>query len=464
MSHNKYLRLALDMAIFTLGTVLTKIVQFLLMPIYTTYMTTEAYGMAELTNNLSELLFPVVTLCIYEAVFRFVIGSKFTRAEIISAGIKMLLTSMVAGTLILFVWNRIFHYHYAGYLYFVLYVYSFRMLIAYYVRGKGYTKIFAASGIVNAVFLAFFSYMFLVYLGWNVEGYLLAIGFSYLASMIFLFVGGNVFEDFCWNIETKCVRKELLQYSMPLVVYNIGYWITMMSGRYILLWGKDASTAGCYAAVVKLASVVNMFQQAFYAAFQLNTSREFESADKESYFTNIFKYYSSVMLVSGSVILSFSPILAKFTLKKDFYSARVYLSIVLFIAIIDCMFCFYKTMYTTYRLTKRAVPAMMIGATINLIVGIQVVKQYSIWGICFASLVCHVSQIIYRIVDVNKFVKIKCNWKYLLPNLILLLVQAILLVTDCIAGYVGSFCITCLILAVSVLVYKEDISDFRVSR
>jgi O-antigen/teichoic acid export membrane protein len=457
MSHNKYLRLVMDIAVFTMGTVLTKVVQFLLMPLYTTYMTTEAYGMAELTNNMSELFFPIVTLCIYEAVFRYTVGSQYKKEQVFSIGIKLVSISALIGAIILIVSNVIKQYHYAWCLYFILYMYSFRMLVAYYIRGKGYTKLFAASGIMNAIFLALFSYLFLVRFQWSVEGYLLAIGISYMASMIFLIIGGNVYSDIIWNIKDKILCRELLKYSTPLIIYNIGYWVTTMSGRYILLWSKGASDAGIYAAVVKLAAVINMFQQAFYAAFQLNTSREYNSTDKEEYFSNIFRLYSATMLVFGSFVVSVSPLLAKFTLKKDFYDARIYLSIILFIAIVDCMFCFYKTMYSTFKLTARAVPSMLLGAFINIVVGIATVEKYGIWGICLATLFCYVSQIIYRIIDVNKFVKIKCNWKYIIFCLTLLLIQAMLLTNINIARIVGSFVIMIVVVLAGIIESRADI-------
>ena len=45
VSSNKYRTLLSDIMIFIIGTVLAKAIQFILMPLYTTYMSTEAYGM-----------------------------------------------------------------------------------------------------------------------------------------------------------------------------------------------------------------------------------------------------------------------------------------------------------------------------------------------------------------------------------------------------------------------------------
>ncbi|WP_349946260.1 polysaccharide biosynthesis C-terminal domain-containing protein [Lacrimispora sp. BS-2] len=457
MLKNKYMRLVNDMAVFTVGTVLTKLVQFVLMPLYTTYMTTEAYGVAELTNNMSELLFPIVTLCIYEAVFRYVIGSKYSKEEIVTSSIKVLFLSSLFGAILVFFLHFVLHYKYAFYLYLILYAYSFRMLIAYYARGKGYSKLFAISGIVNAFFLALFSVLFLVYFRWDVKGYLLAIAFSYIFSMLFLLIGGGLYKEIRFNIKTNLITRELLRYSMPLIIYNVGYWITTMSGRYILLWNTDVSTAGVYAAVIKMASVINMLQQAFYAAFQLNTSREYESLDKENYFSNIFRLYAASIVMFGSVILCFSPLLAKITLKYEFYAAKEFLPLILFIAIIDCLFCFLKTMYTTYKYTKRAVPSMLIGSIVNVVVCLLTVNKYGIWGICIASLLCYISQALYRVIDVKKFVNIRYDWKIIISGLAALSIQVILLTKENISGIVIACFIAILVFVFNFIYYKKEI-------
>lgn len=455
--NDKYTRLISDMLIFTIGTVLTKVVQFILMPLYTTYMTTEAYGVAELTNNLSEFLLPIATLCIYEAAFRFIIGSKYSKKDVLSSSIRILMISALIGAILLVIVNTFVKFEYAAYLYLVLYAYSFQKINSYYVRGKGCSKSFAISGIINAIVLGLSSVLYLVVFHLEIKGYLLAIMTGYIVSGLFLVVAGKVYKDFSLSIIDKNATKEFLKYSSPLIIYNIGYWLTTMSGRYILLWNTDASTAGKYAAVMKMAAVINMLQQAFYAAFQLNTSREYNSKDKEAYFSNIYRLYSSGILMFGSMILCVSPILAKLTLKGDFYSSNVYLPMILFIAIIDCLFCFYKTMYTTYKLTKRAVPSMVIGTIINIIVALAMVRKYEIWGICIASLLCYLSQAIYRIIDTSKFVKIKCNWKVIIIAIVVLIIQVILLtISYNIINVVLSLVLMMIVITINIVFYRKD--------
>lgn len=53
-----------------------------------------------------------------------------------------------------------------------------------YIRGNGKSKIFAMSGVVNAISLSIFNVIFLVILKTGENGYLLSIGLSYCVSTI----------------------------------------------------------------------------------------------------------------------------------------------------------------------------------------------------------------------------------------------------------------------------------------
>ena len=58
-----YKNLVSDTAVFAVGNMLTKAIQFFLLPMYTALLSAEQYGIGELVNNLSELLYP---LCCFD--------------------------------------------------------------------------------------------------------------------------------------------------------------------------------------------------------------------------------------------------------------------------------------------------------------------------------------------------------------------------------------------------------------
>ena len=426
-SGNRYKTLASDILIFVIGTVLAKAIQFLLMPLYTTYMTTEAYGVAELTNNLSELFFPIATLCIYEAAFRFAVDPEFDNNRLATAVAKVMGRSLAVGLVITVISKYVFHYEYAFYLFFILYAYSIRMCAAYYVRGCGFSKVFAMSGVVNALTLSAFNVIFLVLLKSSESGYLISIGMSYCCSAIYLLIRGGVYRSVEKGIDSKEDLTVLFRYCVPLIFYNVLYWFTTISGRYVLLWFSDSSTAGKYVAAIKIAAVINMIQQAVYAAFQLNSSRAYAEENKESYYSEITNLFISLYCTFGAAIVCLTPILAKFTLKNDFYNARIYLPIIMLAALINCISSVLGTMYSTYKKTQRMVGVSIIGASINVLFGVILTPKLGVWGVCIASVLCYLSQTIYKLIDVRKFCNIHYEWIVIIPDLALLTLQVIIM-------------------------------------
>lgn len=424
---NRYRTLASDIIIFTIGTVLAKAIQFFLMPLYTTYMTTEAYGVAELTNNLSELFLPIATLCIYEAAFRFTVDPDFDNKRLATAVAKVMGISLVVGFLITLICRVIFHYQYSFYLYFILYAYSIRMCAAYYVRSKGMPKIFAMSGVVNAITLSLFNLVFLVWLQSSESGYLISIGLSYCCSAIYLIFRGSVTKSIEKGVDSKKDLSILFKYCIPLIFYNVLYWFTTISGRYILLWFSGSSTVGKYVAAIKIAAVINMIQQAVYAAFQLNASRAYTEENKENFYSEITNLFVTLYCSFGAVIVCATPILSDLTLKNDFYDARIYLPIIMLAALINCISSLLGTMYSTYKKTQRMVGISIVGAGINILFGVLLTPKLSVWGVCIASVLCYFSQMIYKFIDIRKFCKIIYDWKTIISNIIILTIQVLVM-------------------------------------
>lgn len=422
---NRYKSLMSDIIIFMIGTVLAKAIQFILMPLYTTYMTPEAYGIAELTNNLSELFFPIATLCIYEAAFRFAVDPQFDNHRLAYAVSNVMAKSMIAGLFVAVFTKFVLHYEYAFFLYFILYAYSIRMCVAYFVRGKGCSKVFAISGIVNALSLGILNIIFLVILQGSERGYLISIGLSYGISALYLIVRGNIVKDLSACPLKKDDLQVLYKYCVPLIFYNVLYWFTTISGRYILLWFTDASTAGTYVAAIKIAAIVNMVQQAVYAAFQFNSSRAFTEHNKEGYYTDITNLFISLYCTFGAVIICFTPVIAKLTLRNTFYDANIYLPIIILTAVLNCISSLLGTMYSTYKKTQRMVGVSIVGALINLCLGLLLTPRMGIWGVCIASACCYLSQVIYKFIDVRTFCTIQYNWGLIILNIMLLAIQFI---------------------------------------
>lgn len=455
---NKYSQLFGDIFIFIVGTVLAKAIQFFLMPVYTSYLTTETYGVAELINNLSELFFPIITLCIYEAAFRFAVEDNYDNSVIATITTKLLLISTLVGIFVACIGNWVFRYQYSFHLVFILYALSFRMTAAYYVRGKGLSKVFALSGVINAFILGICNVILLIKIPLGVHGYLLSIGIAYTVTAIYLYIRGGIYKEVAiFSRSNFNDVKVLLKYSSPLIFYNILYWVNTISGRYILLWFTNTETVGIYVAAIKISVVINMIQQAIYAAFQLNASREFSEKNKEIYYSKINNLFTILYCSFGAIIICFAHLLAVITLKKDFIVAEKYLPIIMFASVINCVSSLFGAMYSTYKITRKQIPVSIIGAVSNIIFCFLLTPRIGIWGVCIGSLICYFSQAVYKIIDVTKLCKLKIRWKIIAINFALLLIQVVCVGFDTSTGIFLSYFTALIIVIVNCYSYRSEI-------
>ena len=73
---NREKQLVKNTVIITIGKICTQMISFFLLPLYTSILTTEEYGVVDLLNTLVSLFIPIVTFQIEQAVFRYLIDAR----------------------------------------------------------------------------------------------------------------------------------------------------------------------------------------------------------------------------------------------------------------------------------------------------------------------------------------------------------------------------------------------------
>ncbi|MBP9024079.1 MAG: polysaccharide biosynthesis C-terminal domain-containing protein [Spirochaetes bacterium] len=421
---NKYLRLISDSLIFAIGNFLAKLIQYFLLPFYTSNLTTQVYGTSELLNNLSEILLPIMTFAIYEAVFRFSINNEYNLAALLYESISFLFKILIGSFIIAAAVQYFTHYDYTYNLLILIFASSFRTLFANYARGSGHSKCFAASGIVNALALALFSWLFLSRFQWNVRGYLWAITIAHIISSIVLFYGAGINEKIRQRIHDKQLLPIMLSYSKPLILNNIAWLSISLSNRYIVLFIYGASTAGIYTAASKLPAIISVISLIFQQAWQLNSSREYQKEGVASFFENVWKLYSTIIILFGACIIGATPLLANFTLKKEFIVAKQYIPLMMVSVIINCLAAYFNSLLIAFKQTQAIRNGMMLGAAINLLLSVFLIKPFGIWGILFGNIICFLVLLIHRIYYVEKIKTINLELQANIPLLLLLFIQA----------------------------------------
>lgn len=103
---SKYGYLAKNTVLFTISSFGSKILVFLLVPLYTSILSTSDYGIADLITTTATLLIYVFTINIADSVLRFAIDQKTEQESYLSYGLKVLFSgSLIFGIIILVMWK-----------------------------------------------------------------------------------------------------------------------------------------------------------------------------------------------------------------------------------------------------------------------------------------------------------------------------------------------------------------------
>lgn len=458
--YKKYLQLVSDLGIFAIGNLLSKMILFFLLPLYTASMTAEEYAIAELINNATEILFPVMTLAICESVFRYTVEKGTDKDAILYESFRLIIKGQIIAFVCLFIVQQKIHYQYMYYYVFVIICYSIRMLLANYAKGCGYTKCFSLSGIINASILVILNLILIRRMNYGVEGYLLSIAIAHLISAAVLLFGTNAFNSLKSKKRDTLLLKTMLKYSIPLIPNSVAWWITSMFGRYVILSVEGATAAGLYTAAIKLPAIIAVIAQVFQQSWQLSASREVEDKNYNKFYENILKIYSAGVFVVGSIGICITPILVKIMLKGTFLEAGKYVPMMMLACVVQCMTIYYGAILIAFKQTKDVMKGMVLGACNNIIISLVLIHIVGIWGVVIASVVCYLTILLQRVLIVNKIVYLGKNYINIIFVEAILVLQAILMSLQNVVCVGISVVLFFLILIILVFSYKTELYKF----
>ncbi|WP_018757165.1 lipopolysaccharide biosynthesis protein [Paenibacillus terrigena] len=424
---NKFKLLVSNTLIFAIGTVLTKLILFLLMPLYTSVLTTEQFGYAEILNNSVELLLPIATLCIADAVFRFAIDDDSNKTNLLSTGINLLIKGFILILILIFILDCFYEFDYSFYLVLLYVSTAIKQLFAQFCRGIGHVKIFTISGVLGALSLLVSNLILLVIFKLEVPGYLSAIIISNIISAVYLFIVSDLHKYISMKSVDKGLLKSMLLFSIPNVANMVSWWVNNTSSRYIILGYYGAGAAGMFTAASKLPAMINLLSSIFQQAWQYSSSKEIKNEDSGDFFTDVYKYFSSFIFISSALLLIVTPVISKFLLQGEFYSAWVFVPLLLVSAVLGSFSIFFGTFYMAVKKNTMAMISTVIGAITNLITCLLLVPIIGVYGALVASVVSYLFVVIFRIVNTRQYANVNINLSKLIINLMVILFQAVIL-------------------------------------
>lgn len=455
----KYKDLIGNIGILTISNFGSKLLSFFLIQLYTSYLTTEEYGTFDIIFTTISLLIPILTMNILESTLRFSLEEKTEKKEVVKITNKYINISLVFLFIITII-NKLLNIipSINNYLMYFIVFYVITLLYQYLQNfSRGMNKIFdlGISGILNSIISLILNIYFLAFLKLGIEGYLLANIIANIIATIYLIIRIKFIKFICYKNINKNLEKEMVDYSKPLVLNSVSWWINNSADRYIVTWFKGIAENGIYSVSYKIPTILSVFQTIFNQAWLLSSVKEYKNKDSEKFFGTIYNMYNMLMVIACSGLILFIQLVAKILFAKEFFIAWRYVPFLMISVVFGALSGMLGGIFQAEKDSKFLSFTTIIGAIINIILNLILVYYFGAMGAAISTAISYFVVWICRLKKSKKYINFNVYYIRDCFCYTLLVIQSILLIF--INNYSILYSIQVLLVLIIIFSFKSEI-------
>jgi O-antigen/teichoic acid export membrane protein len=394
-----------NVSLYAIGDILPKAIGFIMLPIYTMYLSPEDYGIVGSMGVITWFLVILFTLAFDRSLYKLYYDCETEKEKKDLMGTIFYFITLFASVLlaILFVSHKLVGNIYSKIEFFPYYV--FAILSAYfsglqafasvYLQIKQKAFLFTILSISRTILTTGIVILLVIFLNQKAVGMLKGLMYAPLILLPFYLIYSYKVTNFTINI--KLLSKVAI-YSLPLVPNLVAYWILNLSSRIFIERFMTLEDVGIYSLAITITSIFVVFTGSFGKAynpiyFGLASSEDQIAAKRDlKKYNNIYILFSTTILF---LIALFSKEAVTILLDQKFH--KVYkliplISLAYFASIIHPLIN-----YSIYQERKTYITTFIFigSAVINITLSIFLIPIYGLNGAIYALLL---SNLFYSII------------------------------------------------------------------
>lgn len=431
---DKYKKLVSNTAILSIGTLASKLLVYLLLPLYTNCLSPNEYSTADLISQTANLLLPILAAGMVDGIFRFAIDSSDDNSErekvfCISTFI-IALGSLAAIAIIPLLDMSGFFEGYSWLIPLYVIASNFHCSAAHFLRGSGKTKLFSLQGIISTAITIILNIIFLVVFDMGVTGYVLSVIIADALMTVFLYIKEKLWRYLKLHNFERSLAKKMLRYSIPMIPTTIFWWITNVADRYMIRYFDGGHINGLYAVAFKIPTLLILVSGIFSEAWQYSAVTDGNDEDRHRFFSKVFdSFQSAIFLVSSGLIL-FAKLFTKILLADTYADAWIYMPILIAATVFSSLVTFMSSVYVKHKKSMNSFITAMIGAISNIALNLLLIPKFSAQGAAIATLACYVIVYVIRAIDTQRYEKFSTKPLTMLLNSLIIAFQCVTMLLE----------------------------------
>lgn len=385
--------------IYTFNNIILKAFNFLLLPLYTTYLTTGDYGITNLVTSFTGVMSYIVVFSLYSAISRFYVDYKENKEEVkkfFGTIITFTIISGIVFTLIFILLKPIvMKYIFEGIKFYptvllVLFSMTFACLqtvYQYILQAMQMAKKFALRSIMYFFCSLLLNIMFVVVFKLGANGVILATLLSNIIFTLYMLIDLKAQDllEICIDHE---MLKSILRYSIPLMPHNLSTQLASLISKIFISNSFSLTSVGLFGLASQFGTIADTIQSSVNAAFQPwfynQMNKERKALKKE-----VVSLSNTLVWIYGILFLGislFAQELIMLFMGKNYWKAWTVVPLIVLTFSVKTIYYFYINILLYYKqATKYIFVATLSSSIFNVILSAVLIPKFDMYGSAIAD-------------------------------------------------------------------------------
>lgn len=392
---SEFKKLGKHTIIYSTGIFLGKVAGFLLIPVYTHYLTPKDYGILELLDLTGFFIGEFFGMGLSESILRYYSSypEEKDKNTIVSTAI---IFSFISGTIltIIIFWQSEFLAKAIlisdDYAYFIcilainLFLGSLVGIMQSTLRAQQRSVFFMTISLTKTAIALFLNICFVAFFQLGVKGILYSTLIT--SSLIGIYLSVTVLK---WNrLSFQLSRlSQMLKYGLPFLPNGILMFVFNWSDRYILRIYSDMETIGLYALGYRIGMIVVFLVSTpfnlIWRPFVFDTEKK---SDSKSIFSRFATYYLLILLAVGLLVATLSKEIITILADPSYLNAYTVIPLIVLSMIFMCSDNVFQIGILLKRKTHYLPFITAIAATANVMLNFLLIPKYNMMGAALATM------------------------------------------------------------------------------
>ena len=408
-------------AIYFAGNVLTKIISFFLLPIYTARIATGEMGYYDTSVSYLNILVPVICMEIWSAIMRYIYDfeDEEGKYKAVFNGLVMFTGSVVLYTLL---FGALKLFTDISFLLFIYLYGLFTMLLnvySYSSRALGYTTVFAVSGIIGSLVNSLSNIVMILCFGMTVDSLYLAMIIGFAVQIGIMESRVRLLSKLRFSLFDGAMIRSMVKFSLPLCLNSACVWFLSGYNRVAVTHVLGLEANGLYAAAGKFAYALTLVSICFNMAWQELSYSHGNDADRSELYSTAANYYIKFIAVGSILFLPAIQLVFPFFIRGNYGGCFSLIPLYILATGVSIFSIFQGNIFVAEKKTGTIFVATVSAASCNVASFHLLVGSIGVQAANVALLLGFTVNVVILNIMLKKTVHIRVDIPFLLGSLVL---------------------------------------------